>query len=292
MPIYIGDYLADTADLTTEEHGAYLLILMAMWRSREALPLHRLRPIAKVAATRWADIWGVISRFFDVDGDGLVTQRRLQRELELALEKKRRASDRGQKGGLARAQAQADSKLARAQAQADSKLDPGSACAEEDCKPLRMKVKVTVTDPIRANLPIGLSSDPSRQTPQDLPRTRSPGVWSLWDWRRKYGDAWCAKYGGTAIGGDGDADVKLGDLLASLPDADLLAAQARAPEMFREFLAEGGEPAKARHRWSWFVGRFEALRVPLDHAAARKDPKTARSIEALGRFVERGEAAE
>ncbi len=118
--------------------------------------------------------------------------------------------------------------------------------------------------------PSPISPDPSRQSDQDLPR--ASGAWSVWDWRRKYGIAWCAKYGGTAIGGDGDADGKLGDLLAGLPLADRLAAQARAAEMFAEFLAEGGEPAKARHRWSWFVGRFEALRVPMAKPTSAPGP--------------------
>lgn len=105
IPIYIGDYLADTADLNAEEHGAYLMILMAMWRARAALPLARLDRIARVDKSRWEEVWGVIGRFFEV-ADGAVTQRRLMRELEVSLEKMRRASARGRKGALARSQEQ------------------------------------------------------------------------------------------------------------------------------------------------------------------------------------------
>jgi uncharacterized protein YdaU (DUF1376 family) len=33
MPFYVGDYLSATRRLTTEQHGAYVLILLDYWKN-------------------------------------------------------------------------------------------------------------------------------------------------------------------------------------------------------------------------------------------------------------------
>jgi len=38
MPMMIDAYIGDTTHLTTEEHGAYLLLLFAMWRRDGSVP--------------------------------------------------------------------------------------------------------------------------------------------------------------------------------------------------------------------------------------------------------------
>lgn len=73
MPLYIGDYLADTAHLSTEEHGAYLLLLMQAWMSDGLLPDDdaRLMRICRVSADRWKESGPYIRQFFVKTKHGL-----------------------------------------------------------------------------------------------------------------------------------------------------------------------------------------------------------------------------
>lgn len=68
MPLYVGDYLSDTAHLTAEEHGAYLLLIMAYWQSGRPLPSDpkRLAIIARIPNERWTDVERTLEQFFDV----------------------------------------------------------------------------------------------------------------------------------------------------------------------------------------------------------------------------------
>ena len=100
MQLYVGDYLADTLDLTTEQHGAYLLLLITMWRHGAQLPddPSKLCRIARVSPKRWPGIWSEISRFFIADG-GYITNKRLTKEHQKAVSISQERKTAGSRGG-------------------------------------------------------------------------------------------------------------------------------------------------------------------------------------------------
>lgn len=104
MQLYIADYLGDTQHLSTEQHGAYLLLLMAMWRADGRLPNDekKLARITRVSLRRWHIVAPDVMAFFDVDG-GDITQKRLveERQKVTSISEKRSAS--GKLGGDAKA---------------------------------------------------------------------------------------------------------------------------------------------------------------------------------------------
>lgn len=82
IPLFADAYLADTTHLTTEEHGAYLLLLMAAWRQEDcALPNddRKLARIAGMSRQKWAAVRDTIIEFWTVE-DGRIFQHRLRRE--------------------------------------------------------------------------------------------------------------------------------------------------------------------------------------------------------------------
>jgi hypothetical protein len=54
MPLYVGDYLADTGRLTTEQPGAYLLLILDYWRNGALPDDSILATICGLSATAWS----------------------------------------------------------------------------------------------------------------------------------------------------------------------------------------------------------------------------------------------
>jgi len=98
MPIYIGDYFKDTMHLTTEEHGAYILILMSLWGKR-GLPERSLRQASRYQGDNWDAIWFTISSMLSKDDDGSYYSKRLRDEYEKAKKIREVKSLAGKKGG-------------------------------------------------------------------------------------------------------------------------------------------------------------------------------------------------
>jgi uncharacterized protein YdaU (DUF1376 family) len=84
MPLYVGDYLADTMHLTNGEHGAYLLLIMHYWRHGPLPDDDRaLAAIARADAREWARIKASIRGFF-LPQDGTLRHKRIDAELSKA----------------------------------------------------------------------------------------------------------------------------------------------------------------------------------------------------------------
>ena len=85
MPLYIGDYLAGTSRLTTELHGAYLLLIMDYWMNGplpddDAL----LASIAKMTPDAWSIARATLEKYFSI-ADGCWKQKRIEEELVAAI---------------------------------------------------------------------------------------------------------------------------------------------------------------------------------------------------------------
>lgn len=96
MPLWTDAYLGDTTHLTTIEHGAYLLLLIAMWRTADnSLPGEdkMLARYTRLNAAQWARVKPVLMPFFR-EKEGRITQGRLTDEAAAVRQHSRKQSDR------------------------------------------------------------------------------------------------------------------------------------------------------------------------------------------------------
>jgi len=104
MQLYVADYLSDTMHLTTEEHGAYMLIIFNYWQRGKAPHFSKLGAITKLN-DRWTSVEDSLKEFFEVDEDGLWFHWRIEADLEKVRLKQKQASNAGKISAKKRAQA-------------------------------------------------------------------------------------------------------------------------------------------------------------------------------------------
>lgn len=94
FPLWTDAYLADTGHLTTIEHGAYLLLLVTMWRNGGALPNddRQLAKFVRMTSGQWLRIKPTLMSFFKVSPDS-ISQGRLTDELAIVRQKSAKQSN-------------------------------------------------------------------------------------------------------------------------------------------------------------------------------------------------------
>ncbi|MGZ8339121.1 MAG: YdaU family protein [Telluria sp.] len=109
MPLYVSDYLGDTMHLSTEQHGAYLLLLMAAWKSEGRLPNDpvQLQTISRLNPARWKANEASLKAFFFVTPEYWINNR-LREELVKAVRNTEAKARSGRKGAIARWQIDGD----------------------------------------------------------------------------------------------------------------------------------------------------------------------------------------
>lgn len=104
MPLYIGDYLADTMHLDAQESGAYLHLIMHYWKNGGAIKndIERLQNIARIKPSKTSkEALQTVLEFFE-EREGYLYHKRIEEELQKAKENQKKNHDRTQAATAAR----------------------------------------------------------------------------------------------------------------------------------------------------------------------------------------------
>jgi uncharacterized protein YdaU (DUF1376 family) len=108
MQLYVSDYLADTMHLDTEQHGAYLLLIMNYWQTAKPIPKNRLQAITRVSNDRWSSVELSLNEYFNDTGTHWVHSR-IDADIKMVEEAQAQRSSAG------KASAEAKKRLRQAQ---------------------------------------------------------------------------------------------------------------------------------------------------------------------------------
>jgi uncharacterized protein YdaU (DUF1376 family) len=127
MPLYIGDYLADTTRLTLEQHGAYLLLIMDYWRNGPPPDDDFvLAGICRTTPANWKKLRVALVGFFTTESNQW-HHSRIDREIAEAAASKAKAEAKASKAAEARwgkEGAKHDNKASSSNAQSNASSTP------------------------------------------------------------------------------------------------------------------------------------------------------------------------
>lgn len=194
MPLLVDKYLGDTTHLTTEQHGAYMLLLMAMWKRDGQLLVAdgQLAAITRLQPARWKAHKPVLMEFFTATGDR-ITQKRLSEELERAKKSTEAKAEAGAKGAAKRWQRDGSTDgstdgTAMAAPLADgSRTDasiptPKEAPSEQKGKPSASSARPTIPCPYQSIVDLFHKKLPSLPKVKLMPDGRQKALRKLWGW--------------------------------------------------------------------------------------------------------------
>ena len=115
MPFFVGDYIADTPELSIEAHGAYCLILFYTWKGRRFLEDDdkKMCRVLRVESRKWQRIKLEILPYFDLS-NGTFFQQKLNEMLAEREQNSNRNRTNGRLGGIAKSLKNKDTTLANA----------------------------------------------------------------------------------------------------------------------------------------------------------------------------------
>lgn len=101
IQLYVSDYLADTAHLSTLENGAYLLLIFNYWQRGESFKAKdqqtlnkRLASVARLSNEEWENIKETLAEFFEIN-ETEWKHTRIDRDLDAVNSKSEKAREAG-----------------------------------------------------------------------------------------------------------------------------------------------------------------------------------------------------
>ena len=153
MPLFIGAYLADTQRLSTEQHGAYLLLIMDYWMNgAPADDDEDLAQITKLSLSAWKKTKVKIVKFFTLI-DGHWHHKRIEQELKEAKSRKEKSNEK--------AKAAADARWSKHRAKQSS--EESMASANSNASSMLQALPEAMPEELHEECPIPL--------PTPLPKT-------------------------------------------------------------------------------------------------------------------------